>query len=97
MHGDVVIHRLDGLVDDAVPHGKDGFFRVVFLDEKEEAAGSIFELPHRFHVWRPFLVLEVGNELSRETAPVALAEEGGGLHGHISLVSDDFAGVDGSL
>ena len=92
-----MIHRLDGLVDDAMPHSENCFPRIAFFDVKEEASCAILELSHRFHIRRPNLVLEVGDEPAGEAAPIALAQQSGGFHRHVPSVGNERTGVDGAL
>ena len=73
VHGFTEINALDGLVNNAMSHGQDGFIRICYLQPGKEIPCPTLQLFEAFDVVGPRLVLQIRNLFTRKTAPVALA------------------------
>ena len=98
VHRFVVENALDGLVDDAMADGEHRLVGVLGANPFQKLSCARRQVGQRFDVGRPFLdALQVGDVLSRERTPVALAQQGGLDHGLAVRLGDDLAGLDGAV
>ena len=79
-HGFLVIHALNGLVDDAMTDSKYRLVGERSLKIGEEILRPTLQFLKAFNILRPFHILQIGYKLAREITPVALSEQGRCLH-----------------
>ena len=98
IHRLAIVDALYGFVDDAVADSQHGLVGEGGFQPCDELLGTALEAFKALDVVGPlFHGLQVGDELPRETTPVALTEQGCGDDGLAMWLSNDLACLDGTV